>query len=341
MQRANCDAREDRALRHATTRAFDLDSLVASEWSDRGQSVHTIAKPATLPSWLLKRMLKQIYRSINGVLNTLGFRLERTSNDLSARLTEDDSQELARRLATTFREWMSVQTVFPKLRAFDVESETIRFYEAYLASPFRERSGGSRLNNALFLFLVAQAIAPDVIIDSGTYKGASAWALALACPDAKIYSFDIDLSHLLERQSSVNYVQSDWATHDFSGVDLSRALCYFDDHVDQVKRLLEASERGVPFAVFDDDFPITSFAEMAHGGLSLPKIEFLLDPYVQKKDVIRWIDRERTFSWTVNREYLARGRAVIIATDRLPNTSLITGIHQTPYRLVALSAKSP
>ena len=51
---------------------------------------------------------------------------------------------------------------------------------------------------------------------------------------------------------------------------------------------------------------------------------------------LRWISNGTEHTFSVNRSYLNRGLACIRATERLPNTSLVTGIHQTPYRIVAL-----
>jgi hypothetical protein len=202
--------------------------------------------------------------------------------------------------------------------------------------PYRERGGGSRFNNLSWLYLIAKAMQPTVVIDSGTFKGASAWALSCAVPEARIYSFDIDLSRIAYRADGVTYLQSDWTGFDWSGIDLTNSLIYFDDHLDQARRLIEASTHGIPVAVFDDDFPVTSFAEMAHDGNSLPKIEFVLDDKLRECREISWVDRRGRHSFPIQPEYLDKARALIAGTDRLPNTSLITGIHQTPYRIVTL-----
>jgi hypothetical protein len=138
--------------------------------------------------------------------------------------------------------------------ALDWRAEVERFYELYLGSPYRAMSGGSRFNNQLWLYAVTKAYAPKLVVDSGTYQGASAWALDLAAP-GKVISFDIDLSQLVRREPGVRYVERDWYGADIlSGEALGGALIYFDDHLNQARRLLEAQAAGIPFAVFDDDF---------------------------------------------------------------------------------------
>jgi hypothetical protein len=185
--------------------------------------------------------------------------------------------------------------------------------------------------------LLAKSAEPAVIIDSGTFTGSSAWALSLGCPKAQVYSFDINLEFLINREAGVTYVEQDWMSFDWNGVDLSNSLVYFDDHVDQAQRLLEAVERGVPLAIFDDDFPVGAFAPMAHGGFALPKIEFLLDETLSKQTELKWVVGAKEYVWPIPHEKMARARKAICETARLPNTSLVTGIHQTPYRLVRVN----
>jgi hypothetical protein len=244
---------------------------------------------------------------------------------------------MLRDLATSFDNWRSTQEVFEFSNHFQSEEAVSFFYEAYLKSPFRDQHGGSRFNNALWLHLTAKCLQPHLIVDSGTFTGASAWALSLGAKTASVVSFDIDLSHLKNRLHNVKYFEQDWSTYAFSRKDAANGICYFDDHIDQAKRLIEAHERGFKYAIFDDDFQISSFAPMAHDSVALPKVEFVLDESLRDGEIIEWTARGQPMSWRVNKPYLARAKGTIAATARFPNTSLITGIHQTPYRIVRLA----
>jgi hypothetical protein len=73
---------------------------------------------------------------------------------------------------------------------------------------------------------------------------------------------------------------------------------------------------------------------MAHEGHALPKIEFALDEDLQAVPALTWTTSRGARSWPIDHAQLTDMRDRIAATERLPNTSLITGIHQTPYRLV-------
>ena len=282
----------------------------------------------------IKRWLK---RAVDSVLRPVGLELTRPARDFDCRPTGHALSRMFGELADAFDAWSMATRIWPLTLELDTRAAVARFYEAYLGSPFRDQAGGSRFNNLLWLHLLARASQPSVVIDSGTYRGASAWAFASAVPGCPVLSFDLDLGPLLLRTPGVTYLQHDWTKHDFEGHDLSRAVAYFDDHVSQGLRLVQAADRGVERVVFDDDFPITSFAAMAHDGAALPKIEFLLDGSLADVSELTWISRGRELRWPLDHGLMARLRRRIVATERLPNTSLVTGVHQTPYRLVRTS----
>ncbi|MBX9745646.1 MAG: hypothetical protein K2X34_02010 [Hyphomonadaceae bacterium] len=237
-------------------------------------------------------------------------------------------------LAAGFERWIRAQTLFTPAPMSALTELVDRFYHDWLQSPFRSPTGGSRLNNLLWLCLLARAYEPKVIIDSGAFQGASAWALALGAPAARVYSFDIDLSQLKRRTSGVRYIEEDWIRFDPDWQPGDRVLAYFDDHVDQARRLIEAADRGVGLLIFDDDYPLTSFHQMAPSPNVLPKIEFLLSPHLKDLQTLQWRYGGKLHTWTAEGALLENARRRIKATERLPFTGLTTNIMQTPYRLV-------
>lgn len=282
-------------------------------------------------------LTRWLSRRVNANFAKVGLRVDYLARDFDSRPLDTFSRrKMFKALAEVCQSWLERQELFNVIETFDVGEAVEQFFENWLATPFREQQGGSRFNNLLWLFLIARSYRPDVIVDSGTFQGASAWALASGCPTADVCSFDIDLSQLRLRHASVKYIEKDWTTAVEKIGPEARSLVYFDDHVDQVRRLLEAGERGFQLAVFDDDLPVTSFYLMAASASVLPKIEFALDDDLVDGQTIEWTTRNGKQSWTVAASYLERGRAMIAATERLPNTSLITGIHQTPYRVITL-----
>lgn len=283
--------------------------------------------------------LKRVaFRGSNRLLGKLGLRLSVIAEDFDARL--DQPTQLGRvfsAFGAISDEWFKSQKIFLVKDEFHTADVLGEFYEEFLCRPFREPGGGSRFNNLAWLFLIARAMQPSFVIDSGTFRGASAWAFSKA--GVPVYSFDIDLSRLAYRSPSVTYSECDWTAFDWKGKDLAHALIYFDDHLSQARRLTEAFDRDIPVAIFDDDFPLTSFASMANGGQALPKIEFVLDDELRRYREISWLDRGRRFTFPVDAAYLDRVRTLIDCTDRLPETSHITGIQQTPYRVVRVKRR--
>ena len=284
-------------------------------------------------------MLRRIARkSANLLLGPLGLELVRPARDLDDFLEPGKHRDrIFRQAAQAAESWLQAQGFAPQRRAFDVEAEVRGFFDDYRASPFRDPFGGSRIGNLLWLNLLAKAFAPAVMVDSGTYKGASAWALARGNPGARLLSFDIDMSHLLLKVPGAEYIQADWMSHDITGTDI---FCYFDDHVDQVRRVREAATRGVSVAVFDDDYDVTQFAPMAHGGFSLPKLSFCFDDSLQDGDVIAWREGGKRYEWAVPKGELDAARGLVTRYQRLPDISAPFGVDQMPYSIAALRPKS-
>jgi hypothetical protein len=281
-------------------------------------------------------IIRRTVRTTKRMLRAAGV-LAQLPLDFSNRLTSEKHVDgMLARIADVVAGWLSTQAIIPDPCPIDVRREVRNFYAAYLSCPFRERSGGSRFNKLLWLALMAKALRPTLVIDSGTYRGASAWALSLGAPDATILSFDIDLSQLHLRQPNCEYFQYDWSQHDLTRYDLSRSLCYFDDLVDQVRRLLEAKARNIRFAIFNDDLPVSCFADATPSPARLPKLEFIDDPSLAHGDVVEWTWGGVRRRWIVDQEYLAKGRAAIKAAERLPDLAPITGIRVVSPKVVAL-----
>jgi hypothetical protein len=271
------------------------------------------------------------------IMRSVGLGRPQSNLDFSSRLTSAKHVDATlTRIADVMQEWLSRQSIFPDLIPFDVRQEVRGFYASYLSSPFRDRTGNGRFNKILWLTVLAKALRPTLIIDSGTYAGASAWALSHGAPHTKILSFDVDLSRLRLRQPNCEYFQYDWSKHDFANFDLSRSLCYFDDLTDQVRRILEAKGRGIPFALFNDDLPLSFFANMTPSPNRLPKLEFIDDPLLEHGEVVEWIWNGAPRRWIVDQTYLARGRAAIKAAERLPDLGMLTGIHVLSPKAIAL-----
>src|SRR4051812_13492258 len=160
----------------------------------------------------------------NSLLNRFNLELsKRPLEDFDARLSSRHLQFMFDDLTAPIEQWINAQQLFiPARRPPQLRPAIERFYNEYLSSPFRATSGGSRFNNLLWLYLLAYSIRPTVIVDSGTYTGASAWAMSLGSPESPQYSFDLDITRLKLRIPGVQYIEADWTTFDIKRCDLSR-----------------------------------------------------------------------------------------------------------------------
>lgn len=283
----------------------------------------------------MKNVIKRASRIINIFLSKFDLKLDKINRDLDVfPLNNHQKDIIVEDLSKFYENWITTQKIYTAKFDFDLKEKVENFYNNWRETPFNSQFGGSRFNNLLWLHLLARTISPDIIIDSGTYQGASAWALKTGAPNARVMSFDISFDNLIFRTEGVEYFEHDWTEiPDLNNAGLS-TLCYFDDHLNQAKRLIEAAERGCELLVFDDDFPLSAYYHMAPDASVLPKIEFLLDKRIDGIEVLYWGNEKKRFSWKVDHELISRARERVSVTERLPSSSLITGIHQTPYRIL-------
>ena len=152
----------------------------------------------------------------------------------------------------------------------DLRALTEAFWELIPRAPVRQRRGGSGFNGALQLFVLMRALEPDFVIESGVFRGLTTWIIRQARPEAEIFCRDPDLSGLQYRDAQAHYCTRDWSTADWSGLDPARTVAFFDDHVSQARRVVEARARGLTRLIFDDD--AAPHRIHAHGGPAHPTI---------------------------------------------------------------------
>lgn len=284
------------------------------------------------------KVRRHLGRAANRALKTLNLEISPIALDFDARLLSPKHVDrFVESLSTALESWLESQSTWPASHPFDAKSTVVEFCHDYLKSPFRNPKGGSRFGNLLWLTALAKLAKPDVIVDSGTYTGASAWALSRGAPNARTLSFDIDLSRLVMRVPGVTYIEADWTTLPRETFASGKVMAYFDDHLDQGRRLREAHDRGIPLTVFDDDYSVLNFAGMAHGGAALPKISFILDETLTDREVIEWAVGTEKFRWTVDKSRLDGLRQLIARSERLPNIAADIGFEQLPYRIVQIA----
>ena len=79
------------------------------------------------------------------------------------------------------------------------------FRTIYEKRPIKNNNGGMLSTHMFYVWVTAKALKPKLIVDSGTYKGQSAWLLKEACPNSKIISFKC-LIRLLSESKIFSYL---------------------------------------------------------------------------------------------------------------------------------------
>ncbi|HVO16976.1 MAG TPA: hypothetical protein VMV26_17285 [Alphaproteobacteria bacterium] len=196
------------------------------------------------------------------------------------------------------------------------------FFALYPARPVADNSGGSGFNDSLWLFITARLLAPDLIVESGVYKGQSSWLLRQAAPRARLHSVDLDLSQRRWQDDAIAYHQGDWTEMALRAPAAGDALCFFDDHVSQAQRIREAHERGFRTLLFGDDLS----AETLHatGRPPLPTVSMLLDDTLVPGERIEWLRGGVPRHYIVDGADIASARRLIRRASPMPDLAPIT-----------------
>jgi hypothetical protein len=129
------------------------------------------------------------------------------------------------------------------------------FAALYARRPIVDNMHGMSSSHLFLFWFMLRHMQPQVVIESGVWKGQGTWFIEQACPDAEIYCIDIDWSHLQYRSARARYLSQDFALHDWSRLPKEQTVAFFDDHIDAIKRCRMCVERGFRHLIFEDNYP--------------------------------------------------------------------------------------
>jgi hypothetical protein len=190
------------------------------------------------------------------------------------------------------------------------------FFHIYPKRPIKNNIGGSGFENLFWLYISGRVLKPNLIIESGIWAGQSTWILRSACPEAEIHAFDIDLSNREYIDESVNYHKCDWSNLDLGNTNNNNSLCFFDDHVSHLKRILEAQERGFKNLIFDDNLP--SYMLFRETSTITPTVDMIYDDELNDGDIIEWIKSGVGYSCVIDVKLNLSTRGKIQAYSNFP-----------------------
>ena len=105
------------------------------------------------------------------------------------------------------------------------------------------------------LYYFLKKIRPKFIIESGVFKGQTSWLIENVLPNSKILSIDPDLSKREYISKKIKYSQVDFKYQDFKNIP-KNSLVFFDDHQNQIERLMQSKWFGIKNVIFDDNYPV-------------------------------------------------------------------------------------
>ena len=128
------------------------------------------------------------------------------------------------------------------------------FLTNYVDRPIKDNQGGMQAPHMFAIWFMAKKLDPELIIESGIWKGQSTWILEQACPQAKLVSIDLNLKYREYISEKAIYCDRDFSEQDWSNIS-DRTLIFFDDHQNAYKRLQQCKWFGFKHIIFDDNYP--------------------------------------------------------------------------------------
>jgi hypothetical protein len=236
---------------------------------------------------------------------------------LSPELRERLVEAIAARLAPAI-----AQLPGPRGRLTALPAAIGEFFDLYGKRPVRDNAGGSGFNDSLCLYLLGRLLGPLRIVESGTWKGHSAWLFRRACPKAAIDSFDPDPDQLVHREADIGYHACDWTERVAPVDDPARALIFFDDHVSHARRIGEAHARGFRHVILDDNLSAATL--YATGMPPVPSLRMIIDDDIEDGTTLTWLRNGKRREWTCRRSVLEEVQALIDRVIEMPDLSPLT-----------------
>ena len=143
-----------------------------------------------------------------------------------------------------------------KLFAYhDLKNQLDEFLSLYENRPIKNNTGGMNSSHLFPFYYLLKKINPEVIIESGIWKGLGTWLIEKTCPNSKIISIDPVLSTRQYISNNVKYLTQDFLTMDWSEYVNANTLVFFDDHQDSLPRLLHCKKYNLNKVIFEDNYP--------------------------------------------------------------------------------------
>ena len=128
------------------------------------------------------------------------------------------------------------------------------FTSLYKSRPIKNNSHGMKFPHMFAVFFILRKLKPNLVIESGVYKGQSTWLIEKALPDAEILSNDLNLNQREYISNKAKYSNLDFKYHDFSKIP-EDTLVFFDDHQPHLDRIRQTKFFGIKNIILEDNYP--------------------------------------------------------------------------------------
>ncbi|KAJ4953142.1 hypothetical protein NE237_029974 [Protea cynaroides] len=145
------------------------------------------------------------------------------------------------------------------------------FVPIYESRPIKNNMYGMGFDHSFGLWFITRWLKPDLMIESGAFKGHSTWVLRQGMPDKPIVSLtprhpekylkkgpayvDGNCTYFAGKDF-VDFRSVDWGKvmkkHGIT--DVNQVLIFFDDHQNELKRLKQALKAGFRHLIFEDNY---------------------------------------------------------------------------------------
>jgi len=136
----------------------------------------------------------------------------------------------------------------------DLRSSFDKFLKIYEQRPIQDNQGGMKLPHAFLTWFICYQLQPEVVIESGVFKGQGTWLIKKACPNVRLICIDPCLERVKYQAPEAEYRKEDFTYQDFSELDKDKTLCFFDDHMSAYDRLVAMKWMGFKKAIFEDNY---------------------------------------------------------------------------------------
>jgi hypothetical protein len=137
----------------------------------------------------------------------------------------------------------------------DMLARLEQFASLYDRRPITDNTDGMLSPHMFLAWVALQALQPKAIVESGVFLGQGTWFFEQACPEARLYCIDLDLSRIRYRSDRAEYFDRDFSTIDWSPLPRDATVLFFDDHQDAYERVKIAKWFGFKHLIFEDNFP--------------------------------------------------------------------------------------